>query len=541
MTGNKQDYRQQVEDYIDIFRRRKIWVLIPVVAGVLISTLLILFLPKIYRSTTFILVEAQKVPEEYVKSAVSGPVEGRLSTIKQQILSRSFLQKIIDRLGLSKEGSQEISSGDLIGQMQKDIEVSTVGTRNVSAFSISFDGKDPLTVMNITNELASLFIEENLKIREQLVEGTSEFLDNELNSLKETLERQENQIGEFKRNHMGGLPQQLDANLRALDRFQTDFVATQLSRKTAQDRISMLEKTIEMTRQHMDGFFQQNQQSADEEKESPLKPGVPLVMPHASLPPPPPPSPLVLRLIQRRKDLADLRAEYKENYPDVIMLRREVLELEEQVALSEVGERVRPPTREEAIRPIPVEKKEPKKPLTLFTREAAYIADLQKEIQAVRMELKGFIEREKGLQEQIQTYERRVENAPAREQELAILLRDYENTKKNYQILLDKKLNAKISENLEKRQKGERFRILDPANLPEAPFKPDRVKVGLAGILLGLGSGVGLGFIREKLDSSVHKPEKVEQLTSVPVLALIPDFTGELKGLRKLERQGGKR
>src|SRR5581483_3597660 len=134
-------------------------------------------------------------------------------------------------------------------------------------------------------------------------------------------------------------------------------------------------------------------------------------------------------------------------------------------------------------------------------------------------------------QKQLRIYSERVEKAPAREQELAILVRDYENTKKNYESILDKKLNAKISENLEKRQKGEQFRILDPANLPERPFKPQKVTILLAGILFGIAGGVGLALLLEQLDSSVRKPEVLEQAISVPVLATIPDYTGELKSL----------
>lgn len=522
MEETNQDLLQLVRDYLGMIWRQKIWIILPLIGGILIAGILIVKLPKIYRSSTLILVEAQKVPEEYVKSAVSGTVEGRLSTIQQQIMSRSLIEKIINKFGLYPENSNGVITEEAIGRMRKNIEVKTTVARNnnIEAFSLSFQGKDPVMVMNVTNELASLFIEENLKIREQLVEGTTEFLDNELKNLKETLERQEARIGEFKRSNMGELPEQLEANLRSLDRIQSDLLATQLAKQSAQDRRLVLEKTVELTRQRMEKAAAQGGMDDNTLLES----GV--TLPSAERPP----SPQMLKLIQKKMDLANLQTEYKENYPDIIMLKREIQELEDQVALTEMSEAGTLPAglREPGQTNQNDQRRASLRGSTGFELERAHIAESQRQIQAIEVELNTLKERERGLQKQIQLYERRVENVPAREQELAVLERDYENTKKNYESLLDKKLNAQISENLEKRQKGEQFRILDPANLPERPFKPVPLQIGLMGIAGGLGLGVALAFIREKLDSSIRKPEEVERITSVRVLASIPDFDEEL-------------
>lgn len=520
MEEKNQDLSQLVRDYFGMIWRRKVWIILPFIAGILISGVLIVKLPKVYRSSTLILVEAQKVPEEYVKSAVSGTVEGRLSTIQQQIMSRSRLGRIMQKFGLYPEESKKLTAEDVVDLMRKNIEVkTTVARSNIEAFLLSFQGKDPTTVMNVTNELASLFIEENLKIREQMVEGTTEFLDNELNNLKETLEHQEAMIGEFKRVHMGDLPQQLEANLRSLDRIQSDLLATQLAKRSAQDRRMVIENTIEMTKQRIE---EMNKQQKEIDLDAFSSPTVSLPPPASS------PSPLMLNLIQKKRDLANLQTEYKENYPDIIMLKREIRELEDQVALTEMSEPVVPPA---GVRELPAgdRGRAPVRAPLNFDVERAHIKDLQRQVQAIDMEMNTLDERERGIQKQIQVLEKRVESAPNREQELAILQRDYENTKKNYQTLLDKKLNAKISENLEKRQKGEQFRILDPANLPEKPFKPVPLRIFLMGIAGGLGVGVALAFIREQLDSSIRRPEEVERVTSVPVLASIPDFDEELK------------
>ncbi|HLG21417.1 MAG TPA: GNVR domain-containing protein, partial [Candidatus Manganitrophaceae bacterium] len=326
-----------------------------------------------------------------------------------------------------------------------------------------------------------------------------EFLDNELSNLKTILEEQENKIGEFKRAYMGELPQQLEPNLRALDRFQADLQSIQLSKKMAEDRKLTVEKTIEIMKQQMAGINDPN---------SPQNLGSETGL-----------SPLMLKLSQRREILASLQMEYKESYPDIIMLKREIQEIENQIGLAESGNPLQEGGRESAGK--------------VFQLAPGYLADLQKQLRETEIELRGLRNREKAIEKQIKVYEHRVENVPAREQILLTLVRDYDNTKKNYEALLDKKLSAKISENLEKRQKGEQFRILDAANLPERPFKPDRVKIGLAGLLLGLGGGLALAFFREQLDSSIRKPEEVERVTSVPVLVSIPDFTEEMRGFEK--------
>ena len=149
-------------------------------------------------------------------------------------------------------------------------------------------------------------------------------------------------------------------------------------------------------------------------------------------------------------------------------------------------------------------------------------------------------ERARRTEDQIRDFENRVENVPRREQQLAILLRDYDNTQKNYQTLLDKKLTAKISENLEKRQKGEQFRILDPANFPEKPFTPNPLKIIIFGCVLGIMGGVGLVVFREMLDVSIRKPEELEKISSIPVLASILDYRAFPRQLKNMQDRQGK-
>lgn len=221
----KEDTPQRLIEYFNIFWRRKWWFLIPFVGIMVITALLIRYLPRTYLSTTLVLVEGQRVPTAFVQSTVSETVEGRLSTIRQQILSRSFLQKIIGEFGLYKDSQED--SETILKMMKKSVEINTVGkgkdARGVDSFTIGYIGLDPQVTMQVADRLAALFIEENLKIREQLVVGTTAFIDSQLEELKKKLEQQEGAVSQFKQVNSGALPGQMEANMRMLDRLQIEL------------------------------------------------------------------------------------------------------------------------------------------------------------------------------------------------------------------------------------------------------------------------------------------------------------------------------
>jgi len=495
----KTDYQQIVWDFLAIAWRRKFWIMIPVILGTVIAGYLIKTLPKIYQSSTLIIVEGQKVPQRIVESAVTGSAESRLSTIKQQVLSRSFLHRIIEKFNLyeSNDIGKKMSQGAKISRIREDIEVETRGRRELESFSISFKGEDPETVMNVTNELASLVMEENLKIREEFVEGAIVFLDVELDNLKAELERQETRFGEYKRTHLGELPEQLDSNLRTLDRLQLNLDSIHTAKKTAQDRIIDMERMLEAAkRQELNLNFS----------------GDATILP---------PSALKQQLEHRKQELTNLLTEYSEAYPDVRILKRNIQMLENKISQNSGQEVVVPGDGKSS----PV------------LSESQPIMTLRQQIVKLNEELNFLNKKEKDVSAQIQVYEERVESTPKREQEMIILKRDYDNVAENYQALLNKKLNAKISENLEKRQKGEQFRIIDSANFPEKPIEPNPLVIASMGIFGGLGFGIALVFIREQLDNSIRHPEEVERITSVLVLAEIPDFSDQIRKSEKHRKQ----
>jgi len=530
-TVEKIDYQQGFWDILGMVWRRKFFIIIPIIIGAFVSIYLIKTLPKIYESSTLILVEGQKVPDSIVKSAVTGSAQDRLLTIKQQILSRSFLQKIVDKFelyqggelsflyniaghfGISLEPSPMKTSSleDKLDRMRKNITINTRGKRRLDSFTIIYTGEDPETVMNVTNELAASVIEQNLKIRESFVEGATDFLIRELGQIKIELEKQEAVIGDYKRRHIGELPGQLDANLQSLDRFQANLDSIELSKKSSRDRVADLERMLGAAKRKLAQVIRATSLGV---LRVPVKKEVLLPLP----------SLLVKKLTARRQELTNMLAEYSEDYPDVGVLRRNIRQLENQLAQEEIDQDLEQLGGVEGSGGFGLSVSDEKGEAEVDAAAEALMV-LHEQIENERNAFNNFLKKEQKIHRQIRLYERRVENTPRREQEMVIMSRDYDNLAANYQSLLNKKMSAQISENLEKSQKGEQFRIIDSANLPERPVSPGALVIVLLGVVGGLGVGIGLVYLREMLDNSIRNPEEVERITSVLVLAEIPDFS----------------
>ena len=454
-------------DYFDVLKKRKWVLLVWIVVGLIGAGVAFLLLPKVYRSSTLILVESQKVPTDYIKPMAVDTIEERLIAIQQQILSRTLLQKIIEEFHVYDDELKRQPLEDVIDLMRRDIKITMVDDRfhrNIQAFTISYDSDDPALAMQVTNKLAALFIGENLKVREQLVEGTSEFLEQELFRLKEKLDRQEAEISQYKQKHIGQLPQQEEAMFRTLDRLTMEL-------QTQNDMLRMLVERKDIMRDAIE-----------------TSAGTPGGVIHLS-----PKG----RLRQLREQLAQLLSEYKDTYPDVLRVKREIKDLEARVA--------RGPSSDDLEEDVVVSG-----------------SDMDSQLRTVDAEIKVRRHRATEIQAQIKSLEQRMEQMPIREQELSTLLRDYETTNKRYQALLANKESAKITEQMEKRQKGEQFRVLDPANLPIKPVKPDPLRVFLAGITAGLVLGGGTIWWLDFRNLPFRRPEEIETSLGLPMLASIP-------------------
>jgi polysaccharide chain length determinant protein (PEP-CTERM system associated) len=508
-----------IHDYLEIGLRRKWYIIIPFIFSIIVSFGVYKYLPKIYRATTLILVQPQRVPESYVRPTNTDSIAGRLNTISQEILSRTRLEKVIQELNLYSELRDKLPMEGIIEMMRRMIEVKVQtnpqNERTQNSFSISFEGKDPQAVMMVTNKLASLFIEENLKVREIQAESTSDFLIKELQSMEDQLKRKELDIRNFKERSMGKLPQQLDANLRILERLQQELQTTSENMRAVEDRSVLLQNQIEQVKVgaqfsisrgiRRDQIPESGEIGREQIQEDPL----------------------ITQMNNLKKDLANAQSRYKESHPDVIDLQTKITRLEPKVKellQKQEAERIE---RMRNLKEGITEKDS--SPPTLDPNTQRLLIQYTEQYNSALLEAKRAKEEVKNLKEQMLLYQRRIEDTPKREQELTLLTRDYDLMKTNYQSLLDKKIQAQLAENLERKQQGEQFKILDPARLPEKPIKPDRNKIFLIGGMLGLALGVGLTWFRESLDQSFHTVSDVESYLELPVLATIPNLKEERK------------
>lgn len=489
---SREESRKTFLDQLAILYYRKWLFIAPIVIGTLTGLLISYKLPEYYRSTTLILAEEQQVPEEYVTPADRTPFAQRLNVITQQILSRSKLQEIIrdfnlynteEKNFLSMLGSAAsfrkddapVQSGS-VDMMRRDIlfevieDPLTSRTKNGgNAFTITYLGAEPETTMKVTNRLASLFIAENIRARKQYAEDTSEFISAELDKAKKDLEMLEAKIKSFKEQHMGSLPEQLDANLRSLDRLGLELQNVRANIKTNVDRKIYLEEQMKngtLTAQSVPG------------------------------------NPMAAELDRLRNELAVLRSVYKESYPDVIIMKKRISDLEKTL-------------------------QGPAEPVNEGDGKAvARIVDpgLKAEITNVKSQIANLRQHETDVQKQIKEYEKRVEDTPGNEQSQGGLLRDYEISRANYQRLLEKQMSARLAENLEERQKGAHFKVIDPANMPVNPDWPDKMMVTLFGFLGGCTVGTGLVFLFEIMNPAFRKPEDFKGVLDHPVLTSIPVF-----------------
>lgn len=473
------------EFILELVIRRRWIILPPLFIALIIGIVLAFIIPKKYQATTLILIEPPRVPQNYVRSIVSSDASDRINTLSQQIMSRTNLEKIISDFKLFSNPKQaDMYMEDKIKSLRSRIDVSvTRDRRGADAFSISYKGGNPQKVMLVTNALATSFIDENLKVRESQAAGTSDFLDSELKSMRKRLEHVEEKIKEYRKTYMGELPEQLHTNLQILDRLQENLNDRQRGIRESKVRIAELNSAVSKSQQVV--------VIGDEKKSSDNGASVE----------------------ELKEQLETLRSRYTEKHPDIQRLKKLISEKEAKQQSAEADNN---------------KFGEPSVSTRLPLELRRQIFEAQREIQVAESEIVN-------LKKQIGDYQKRVENTPKREQEFLGLRRDYQNIQETYDSLLSRKLEADIAVNMERKQKGEQFRILDPAKVPEKPVDPNMKRLFMMVVVAGLGIGGGVAFLLEYVNTSFHKPDEIESLYELPVLTTIPTiFQPRQLILRKL-------
>jgi polysaccharide chain length determinant protein (PEP-CTERM system associated) len=489
------------EDFLWMAWQRKWLILVPFVVLTAGTLLWSQWLPNQYRSETVILVVPQRVPDTYVHSTVTSPIEDRLQSISPEILSGTRLERIIRDLDLYVQQRETLTMEEVLELMRKNIKVETI---KGDAFRVSYVSHDPVKAKEVTKRLASMFIDENLRDREALAEGTNQFLESQLNDARARLVEQEKSLEEFRRRHAGELPSQVTPNLQSIQNNQMQLQALGESISRNRDRITLLEGLVDAAA------------SPNNDQAFISAPGTsvaPLSAEGAST---------ADRLDAARKSLAVLQTRLTSNHPNVRRAERVVRDLE----------------RAAETETLQHQQADPKLPRLLTTAEAAKrdrVGEMQAEIKSLKQGVVHEEAEQQRVREAIAAYQQRIEVAPARESELAELTRDYQTLQNVYASLLTRREDSKMAADLERRQVGEQFRILDPPRLPEKPFSPNRLLLNTIGALVGLGCGVVLAAWREYRDTSLHTEADVATMLAIPILALIPGMItdGERRDQRR--------
>jgi polysaccharide chain length determinant protein (PEP-CTERM system associated) len=486
-----------VERLRSAWGRRK-WLAVLVFAFPFAAAASVIFsLPTFYRSTAVVLVERQQVPEALVPATVTSELETRLQTINQEILSRSRLESLITRFGLYPGPRKQDPTEEIVERMRKDIklELKTTDTKGrpsaTTAFALSYRGPDPRTVALVTNTLASLYIEENLKLRERQSAGTADFLKVQLGETRKRLDELEARVSEYRRRYMGELPQQMPANLATLEGLHAQLRLNSDNQLRASERRENLKAQLAEAAS-MPQLFGALPGS---------EPGTqPIYETRAQ------------RLGRLKLDLVTALANYTEAHPTVMRLRREIQALEratDEAATKDAGSAL------------------PATPYTLRLKEA---------LQSTEGESKILKAEEQRLRTGIAAYQARVENTPRREQEFQEVSRDYETTKQLYESLGKRQEAAQLAESMEQRQKGEQFRILEPAMPSQIPAAPNRLRLLVVSLVLSLGLAGGVLMVAEMLDTSFHSADELREFSIVPVLVSVPRIVTDADRQRQHER-----
>jgi polysaccharide chain length determinant protein (PEP-CTERM system associated) len=514
----------EIWSYFNLAWRRKWWIIIPLILSVLGGAAFLKVSPKTYRASTLILLEPQSIPDSFVRSTITESVESRLRTITQQINSRTNLEKIVKDFQLdekssstfqlewvhklgkhipfldswisSREQSPHSDSGVFMGlldQLRNNLQVTMrsgtpgsggAGREQSVAFEISFQWKDPDIVAPVTNAVASRFIQENLNVREEIAISTTDFLEQETALIRNELEARERELETFKKEHMGMLPDQLESNINVMNQLRDQLLSLQRSLDQEKQQALLLKSQAQMARIERDalansirqeqgrtGGTRRDQQLTTEELTSGS-------------------------LEELETELRRLSTAYTEKHPDVIALKRRIDSMKKEGIRAASGNT-------------------PSTPDTGMDRISVQLVPINANIESYKNQIRE-------VERQLQTYKERVERTPQVEMALNKILRDYETVQQRYDDLLKKKLDAKLAEQMEKRKKGEQFRVLDPAIRPPKPFKPDAKRVMAMAFALGLGLGCGLAYLREMLDPAFYNPEDVAAFLELPIMVSIP-------------------
>ena len=477
-----------MEDYAGILKRRFWLILASAILLLAVGDGISYILPPEYMSQTLILIEQQKVPEDYVKPVVEEDLGARLASMKEQILSRSRIQPIIERFNLFAGATN--SMDDRIALTQKAIGIKPIQSaqsHGMPGFFISFRAQDARTAQQVCGEITSLFVSENLSAREQSAEGTTDFLKQQLADSKRNLDEQDAKLAAFEQKNMGKLPGETihlgdmslamgspnQSTLQALTT-QLDAVTQQLGR--SQQEVTFLQAMVAQQTHELQRAEPAAGVSVDDRRTQ-------------------------LKVLLAQKQ--ELESLYTPDYPDVVAISRKIADLRAEIAHA-------------AAQPAPAPEA-----AAVNRPDPPQLILLKAQLRAAQLSMDTGKQEQARIQQEVRTYESRIEASPLVEEEYKQVTRDHDTALQFYNTLLTKMNESSMATALEQRQQGEQFRVMDAPNLPDSPSFPNRLIFAGGGLAAGLFLGLLLAGLLEYRDTSLRNERDIWAFTKLPTLAII--------------------
>ena len=468
-------------DYLAILKRRKKQLIIPAAIILLLSFGLAVGLPSIYRAEATILIEQQEIPSELVRSTVTSYAGERIQVISQRVMTTENLGKIIDNYGLYRDERDDTSLTLLSEGLREDIELEMISADVIDprsgrptiatiAFKLSFSNKNPRIAQKVTNELVSLYLDENLRQRTQSALETSTFLSTEADRLNQEITELETSLAEFKKKHVDNLPELQPLNIQLMERNELELSETIQRIRSLEERKIYLQSELAQMSPTTDIYNSSGNRIMGTED----------------------------RLRALQTEYLALATRYTNDHPTLINMKDEIETLE----------------RELDAKPEQKKKK-------AQSDNPAYL-QLETQLKAADGELASLYTMKNELKGKLKDFEERLIQSPQVEREYRNLTRDYENALAKYKEVKSKQLEAKLAESLERERKGERFSLIEPPQLPEKPDKPNRLAIVFLGIVFSFAGGFGNVVVRESMDQAVYGSKGIMAITNTPPLAVIP-------------------
>lgn len=485
-----------IEQYVSMLSRRRWWLLLPAFLCWIVVWGISWALPTTFESKATVLVVQPNVPEQYVVPNVTTSLQEQLASMEQAILSRTQLQSIIDRYHLYQQASKWFGQADPVEQMRKDIEVDPLITPTqpggrqgeLTAFQILYKAPTAQLAQRVDGELTSLFIDENLKTQQELSQSTTSFLEQQLADARKKLQEQEEKVSAFKAKYLGQLPSQMQSNVQILSGMEGQLQSLDQALDRAQQQRLYLQSLLDQYR------------STATVSDSGSPATTPAVLDN--------------QIKQLEFQLADARSHYTDNYPDVVALKEQI----------EKTKKLRDQMVAEANAPS---KPDADKSATATAdagdpQLAQPMMQTQSQLKANQLQIQDYEKQISVLQSKIRNSEANLNLTPVREQEFEEISRGYDESEANYSALLKRLNESQLATDLQEQQRGQHFALIDPADVPLAPFSPNRILISLGGLAGGIFLGIGLTLLKELTDVRIRQEKDLADVVSARVLVGIP-------------------